>query len=157
MKYFCLVIFLLLSGQSHAATDLALPRFVSIKSDEVNMRTGPGLRYQIKWIVRRKHLPLEVIAEFEEWRKVRDMHGDEGWLHYAMLSNNRTVMLHNEQVLLKKPEKNAPPVAKLESGVVAVLDECTTDYCQIELEDYQGWVERSAVWGVYPEEWQREE
>jgi SH3-like domain-containing protein len=137
-----------------AKTELGLPRYVSLKSGEVNVRTGPGLRYQIKWVIKREHLPLEVIAEFEQWRKVRDMDGEEGWLHSSMLTGQRRVMIIGEDVTIRTDAAaEAAPVAKIQKGAVADLEECTKAFCHIESGEYEGWVERNAVWGVYPDEW----
>lgn len=138
-----------------ARTDLQLPRFVSLKSDEVNVRTGPGLRYQIKWVIRRNGLPLEVIAEYEQWRKVKDIDGDDGWLHSSMLSNERSAMVIAEgEILRKDAAADAEPVAKIEKGAIAELLECTREFCRLHTGDYKGWVNRQSLWGIYPEEWQ---
>ena len=144
---------LLLAGDAEAQSELKLPRFVSIKSSEVNVRTGPGLRYQIKWVIKRDELPVEVIAEFEQWRKIRDIDGDEGWTHSAMLSGKRTVLIKGgEQILREKPEANAFPVAKLEKGALAEVLECNATYCKVKANEYRGWLERAQLWGIYPGE-----
>lgn len=139
----------------HAAETPTLPRFVSLKAGEVNLRSGPGLRYQIKWVIKRGGLPMEVIAEFEQWRKVRDIAGDEGWLHSSMLSSKRTVLLiGEEQVLRRSEEPDATLVARMEKGAYAELLECNKERCRLRSKDIKGWVDRSALWGIYPEEWQ---
>ena len=136
----------------HAAEELSLPRFVSIKSGEANIRTGPGKRYPIKWEVTRKNMPVEVITEFEQWRKIRDISGDEGWVHQSMLSGTRFVILESAQILRRSDSPSSRPTAKLESGVTARLKTCTEEWCEIQVNDVSGWVPRSEIWGVYPHE-----
>ena len=149
------VLFILLAclaGPALADTEakLPVPRFVTLGADEVNLRTGPGMRYPVRLVVRREGLPVEVIREFDIWREVRDMEGDEGWVHKNMLSGRRAVIVKGTvQTLLKKPEANARPVVKVEPGVIAALDECNDDWCRIEAAGYTGWISRDAVWGVY--------
>ncbi len=99
---------------AHAKTELKLPRFVSLKTNEANVRNGPGLQYQIKWVLKRKFIPLEVIAEFEQWRKIRDVDGDQGWVHRAMLSSKRTTLILGEtQTIREYPTFSSLPIAKL--------------------------------------------
>ena len=135
-----------------AADEAALPRFVSIKSGDANIRTGPGKRYPIKWQISRKNVPVEVLAEFEQWRKIRDVSGDEGWVHQSMLSSNRFVILQSQQILRKSDSQSSRPVAKLEAGFIAKLKTCTEEWCQVEVNDISGWALRSGVWGVYAHE-----
>ncbi len=132
---------------------LLVPRFVTLATDEVNMRTGPGMRYPIRMVIRKEGLPVEVIREFDIWRQVRDAQGDEGWVHQSMLSGRRAVILKKQvQPLLEKPKAEARPVARLEPGVVASLKSCNEDWCQISVAQFEGWVSRQALWGVYPQE-----
>lgn len=150
-----LLVFAVSTAPAHAEAELKLPRFVSLKAGEVNVRSGPGLRYQIKWVMKRGGLPLEVIAEFEQWRKIRDIEGSEGWLHSSMLSGKRTVMLNGEEQVLKRSEEpDAAPVARMQKGAYAELLECTKDRCRVKAQDIKGWVDRALLWGIYPEEWQ---
>ncbi len=117
------------------------------------MRTGPGLRYQIKWVLVREGLPVEVIAEFENWRKIRDIEGDEGWVHRSMLSNDRTVVVvHGRHTLHKSPYADAEPVAFLEQGVNGRLQGCDGAWCKVKVARYKGWLPREVLWGVYEEE-----
>jgi len=141
-------------NSAQAKTTLPLPRFVSLKSQEANVRAGPGLRYQIKWVVVRKNIPVEVIAEFEQWRKVKDMQGDEGWIHRSQLTNKRNVVITGEvtQVIHKYSSPDSLPVARAEPGVVAELLSCNQGACRVRAEGYRGWVRRENLWGIYPEE-----
>lgn len=133
---------------------LALPRFVTLRSSEVNLRTGPGVRYPIDWVYQREGLPMQVIDEFEAWRRVRDRDGTEGWVHQAMLSGRRTVVVLGEvQVLREEPRRDAPAVAMLEPGFLASLESCPQDWCEIVAEgpegsSYHGWLLRQVLWGV---------
>jgi len=132
---------------------LPLPRFVSLRADEVNMRTGPGVQYPVEWVYVRKDLPVEVIAEFETWRKIRDWEGTQGWVHQSMLRGTRTVLLRDRlRVLRQDPEDGAPAVARLEPGVIGELDRCAGAWCRIEVEGLKGWIRRGEIYGIRPEE-----
>lgn len=148
------ILLLSVSGDAWAKTDLSLPRFVSIRASEANVRTGPGLRYQIKWVMVRKNMPVEVIAEFEQWRKIRDIQGDEGWVHRSMLSGKRYAIVQGEeQILRRHPEPNEVPVARAEMGVLGQVSECRPEYCQIRIDGgYKGWIAKDHLWGVYSAE-----
>lgn len=148
----CCAVFLY-SEQGMAQSDLPLPRFVSTKSDEVNMRTGPGLRYPITWVFQRQYLPLEVIAEFEQWRKVRDIEGDEGWIHQSMLTGQRSVItLQEMRNMHREPDSQSATLAYIEPGAQAKLVQCQKLWCHVEVDDIRGWLPRAFLWGVYKEE-----
>ena len=151
------IIFLLFvfvgSGENAVAQELPLPRFVSLKSAEANVRKGPGLNYPIKWVLVRKNMPVEVIAEFEQWRRIRDIDGEEGWVHRAMLNGSRSVTIQgNAHTLYKNPGEDSQPIALIESGVSAELIECEEEWCRVEINGYRGWVSRKSLWGIYPDE-----
>jgi SH3-like domain-containing protein len=136
-----------------ASTGLAVPRYVSLRSDEVNLRTGPGVRYPIEWVLQHRHMPVEVLAEFETWRKIRDFQGTEGWVHESMLSGRRyAVVTGAVRSLHRDPEPPSPVVARLEPGVVAEIVECRKDWCRLDSDGYKGWLTRADFWGVYPNE-----
>lgn len=136
------------------AEELPLPRFACVRSDETNVRTGPGKRYQIKWVMTKKNMPVEIVREFEQWRKIRDIRGDEGWVHANMLSGGRYVIVQNSaQVLRKTSSDSSRAVAKLEPGVVARLENCENEWCRVEVSDEaEGYLKRTGLWGVYPGE-----
>jgi SH3-like domain-containing protein len=141
------------TGAVAAEKNLPVPRFVSLRSDEVNVRTGPGERYPIDWVFTRKGMPVEILAEFDIWRKVRDWQGTEGWVHQRMVTGTRTVMVKGEMRSLRSdPDPAARPVAKAEPGVVARLLECRGAWCRVEAQGITGWLERGEIWGVYPDE-----
>jgi SH3-like domain-containing protein len=136
-----------------AESSLPVPRFVSLRSDEVNVRTGPGVRYPIDWVFVRKTMPVEVLAEVETWRKVRAVDGTEGWVHQSMLTSRRTAIVMGEvRTLRKKNDPEAAAVALLEPGVIGTLLECRTSWCRLEVAGQKGWLPRDQVWGVLPTE-----
>ncbi len=130
-----------------------VPRFASLRSGEVNVRTGPGVRYPVDWVFVRKNMPVEVVAEFDTWRKIRDWQGTEGWVHQSMLSRRRTAVVLGDTITLRRtaaPE--SPTVAQAEAGVIGQVIECREAWCRFEAEGVKGWVERERLWGVYPQE-----
>jgi SH3-like domain-containing protein len=141
---------------AHAqGSGLPLPRFVSLRSDQVNMRAGPGVRYPVDWVYLRQDLPVEVIAEFDTWRKIRDPDGAEGWVHQSMLTGRRNVMIRQDKAMLRRTADDiASPSAWLQAGVLGKLIQCPRDsiYCRVEVSGYQGWLRRDEVWGVYRSE-----
>jgi len=153
-KIIALALLLLLAAPGYllAQTEgVGLPRFASIRADQVNLRTGPGVRYPIDWVYTRRGAPLEVIAEFDNWRKVRDWEGTVGWVHASMLTPKRTlIVLDKVQMLRLTDDDNARPVARLEPKVVGTILSCPegTAFCEVEVGDYKGWLKRDAFWGV---------
>jgi len=144
-----------LLAQSTKSTGLPLPRFVSLRSDEVNMRTGPGVQYPVDWVYKRQFLPVEIIAEFGTWRKIRDWQGTQGWIHQSMLGGRRTLIVTGaERSLRKKARSNSKPIARLEPGVVGRLVKCpeTMGWCRVEVGGFDGWLRRVDFWGVYRNE-----
>ena len=136
---------------------LPLPRFVSLRSNLVNIHVGPGNHYPVEWQYVRQNMPVEVIAEFDTWRQIRDWQGTEGWVHKSLLSGKRHVwVLHKIRKLYKDPAEKSKIVAQVEPGVVANVLECQGAWCRIEIKSngqkYKGWMKRHGVWGVYPNE-----
>ena len=139
---------------AHAANeDLPLPRFASLRSNEVNLRTGPGTNYPVDWVLTRRAMPVEVLAEFDIWRKIRDWQGTVGWVHQSMLTGNRTTLiLASPRLLRSDPGGGARPVVQLEPGVIAKLLECSGEWCRLEANGYRGWLKRDEFFGVFPNE-----
>lgn len=136
-----------------AETGLAVPRFVALRSGEVNVRTGPGRRYPILWVFQRRYLPVEIIAEFDTWRRVRDREGAIGWVHQSTLTGRRSVIVAGRtRTLMRRPEPTAPPVAQAEADVIAHLLKCVGGWCRIDAGGYKGWLKRAEIWGVYANE-----
>lgn len=138
-----------------AAAGLPIPRFVSLRTNPINMRTGPGVRYPVDWVYVRRYLPVEVIGEFETWRRIRDPEGAEGWVHQNMLSGKRTAVVTQTAAGLKRAAADTAEItATLEPGVIVNLLRCPADsgYCRVEVTGLQGWLRRDQFWGAYPNE-----
>jgi SH3-like domain-containing protein len=144
------------------ATGLPLPRFVSLKSDRVNMRSGPGVEYPTLWVYRRVGLPLEVIKEFEGWRQVRDSEGATGWVMQSLLSGRRTAQVMPWEIkanqtpplvaLRSDDRESSAPIAEIEAGVIANITSCDGRWCNIAIGDVRGYVQQNKLWGVYSNE-----
>lgn len=142
-----------LAAERGPVTNLPIPRFVSLKTSEGNARRGPSTAHRIDWVFTRKDMPLEIIGEYGHWRQVRDRDGATGWVHYSLLSGSRTVIVERDLAALRsKPEDDAPAAAHVEAGVVARLGECTRDWCRVSVDGYKGWLRKTALWGVTPDE-----
>ncbi|GAB4166997.1 MAG: SH3 domain-containing protein [Rickettsiaceae bacterium] len=135
-------------------TDLPVPRFVTIKFDEVNARTGPESDCPIEWVFIKKGEPVEVIAEYGQWRKIKDISDEGGWVHSSVISGNRSVIVIAKNVvpLLSSPGKHDKVIAKLSPQLRCNLHKCQSDWCQVSCKSYKGWVARKSLWGIYPEE-----
>ena len=134
-------------------TNLPLPRYVSLKANEANARRGPDQSHRIDWVYKRRDLPLRVTAEFEHWRRVEDIEGKGGWMHYALLSGIRTVMVQTDMTqLYHRPDTGSAQTALLERGVIARLRECQRDWCRLEVDGARGWSEKRHLWGVEMED-----
>ncbi|MCY4591424.1 MAG: SH3 domain-containing protein [Alphaproteobacteria bacterium] len=129
-------------------TGLPIPRFVSLRAAEVNMRAGPGREYKIMWVYLRRGLPMEVVREFGHWRQVREFSGESGWIRSNMLSGIANVQVIAEiGTMHAEPATGSRLVARMERGVIAKLHDCEGEWCRIEAKDYEGWVNRAQVWG----------
>lgn len=134
---------------------LPLPRFVSLRAGEVNMRSGPGVQYPVDWVYKRRHLPVEVIAEFQTWRKVRDHQGSQGWVHQTMLGGERTaIVLGRTRTMRAEADSNARAVAKLEPEVIVTVTACPREgqWCRVKASGLDGWLRRVEIWGVRKDE-----
>jgi SH3-like domain-containing protein len=134
-------------------TNLPLPRFVSLKSDNGNARRGPGLTHRVDWIFTREGMPLRITAEYENWRRVEDIDGVGGWVHYSLLSGARTVIVTSDMApALAEAAADAPVVFQAEAGVIARVLSCVADWCRISADGERGWVQAASLWGVLPGE-----
>jgi SH3-like domain-containing protein len=138
---------------------LPLPRFVSLKSAKVNSRIGPGVTYAVDWRYMKAGLPMEIIQEFDNWRRVRDSDGSEGWINQALLSGKRTAIVAPWQKgkraqinLLEEPDTKAATVAILDPGVIGEIAACNGEWCEMTFEGHSGWIAQSLLWGAYPGE-----
>ncbi|MYM54267.1 SH3 domain-containing protein [Thalassovita mangrovi] len=134
-------------------TNLPLPRFVSVKAAEANVRRGPGLTHRIDWVFKRRNMPVEITAEYGHWRRIRDRDGAGGWIHYSLLSGVRHVIVDKDMLAMHvRPEADTAITARLELGVIAKLENCTPDWCRLRAGGYRGWVPKDTLWGVKPDE-----
>lgn len=137
-----------------SSSGLPIPRFVTLAADKVFVRTGPALRYPIKWVYQRVNMPVEIIQEFDTWRKIRDMDGDNGWVHQSLLSGERSVIVKGENNLAvrKDPREGGRVMVYFEPDVVAAAEQCHKEWCEISKDGYSGWTERKFLWGIYDSE-----
>ena len=141
------------SADRGPVTNLPMPRFVSLKASEGNVRRGPSLSHRIDWVFTRRNMPLQVVAEHGHWRRVEDREGAGGWVHYTLLSGVRTVLIEQDMAALHaKPDDTSPIEAYAEAGVIARLGVCEYEWCRISAEGAKGWVKKSAFWGIMPGE-----
>lgn len=139
--------------QRGPVTNLPLPRYVSLKGSEGNARRGPSLSHRVDWVFRHAGMPLRVTAEYGQWRRVEDRDGAGGWVHYSLLSGVRTAVVLDEMAQLHtRPDPQSAVAARAEAGAVVKLDACTRDWCQVSGGGVKGWVPKTALWGVDPDE-----
>jgi SH3-like domain-containing protein len=140
-----------------SVSGLQVPRFVSLKSDRVNARVGPNRDQDVRWVYTRAGMPVEIVAEYENWRRIRDWEGSEGWVYHALLSGRRTAV-----VVPKKKEELVPlhsdadassaVVAKLQDGVLMNLKSCDGKWCRVAGKNFEGYIAQERLWGAYPNE-----
>ena len=153
------------AGAAPAAGDLAtgsvsglpVPRFVSLKSDRVNVRSGPNKDQEVRWVYTRAGMPVEITAEFENWRRIRDWEGAEGWVYHSLLSGKRFAVvvptLKDDLVpLYARPDAASAATARLQSGVLGQLKSCNGSWCQFAGKNFDGWIRQERLWGAYPNE-----
>jgi SH3-like domain-containing protein len=134
-------------------TNLPMPRFVSLKASEGNVRRGPSLTHRIDWVFTRRNMPLRIVAEHGHWRRVEDREGAGGWVHYTLLSGARTVLIEQDMAPIHKSADPASPVqAYAEAGVIARLGKCAAGWCRVTVEGAKGWIKRETFWGMMPGE-----
>ena len=154
-----LFLFFLLSFSSHSysaevgeITGMPLGRYASLKSDEVNVRTGPGTRYPIAWVFQRAKMPVQIISEYEHWRKIRDFEGVDGWVHKAMLSGNKTAIVTQDGFIMRlAASEQSPPIAKLSPTLVGDIQKCQDGWCLLQVKSFKGWVKKDYLWGAINE------
>lgn len=148
-------------ADAKGASGLPLPRFVSLKATRVNLRIGPSTDYAVSWLYLKSGLPVEIIQEYETWRRIRDADGTEGWVSQSLLSGERTAVAapwmrsdaSGIYVNMRRDSmSNAQIVAKLEPGVLMTLKECTGNWCRATVDGLTGWVSQAEIWGAYPGE-----
>lgn len=140
-----------------SASGLPIPRYVSLKSDHVNVRAGPTKDNDVAWVYTRSGLPVEITAEFENWRRVRDSEGSEGWVYHSLLSGRRTAVVTMKAKddlapIYDRADPNSSVAAKLQAGVVAQVKKCVSNWCRVIGNGFDGWIEQQRLWGVYADE-----
>jgi SH3-like domain-containing protein len=146
------------AGEPGNGSGLRLPRFVSLKSDKVNVRGGPNKDQNVTWVYTRTGLPVEITAEFENWRRIRDWEGAEGWVYHSLLSGRRTGLIAakpktDEPVpIYSNADNQSAVVARLEAGVLGTVKRCDGQWCRVTGNGFDGWVQQDRLWGVYPNE-----
>ena len=140
-----------------SSSGLPVPRYVSLKSDHVNVRAGPTKDNDVAWVYTRSGLPVEITAEFENWRRVRDSEGAEGWVYHSLLSGRRTAVITMKTKddlapLYDRADSNSEIAARLQAGVVAQVKKCAAGWCRITGNGFDGWIEQQRLWGVYADE-----
>jgi len=155
------------AGEAVAAGDvgtgtqsgLPVPRFVSLKSDRVNVRGGPAKDHEVTWVYTRSGLPVEITAEYENWRRIRDWEGAEGWVYHSLLSGRRTALIAAKPKaatdlipLHESADASSRVTARLDAGVLGSVKRCSDNWCRIVGEGFDGWIEQERLWGVYPNE-----
>ena len=144
-------------AQRSGPSGLPLPRFLSLKSDKVNVRGGPSRDHAVSWTFVKEGLPVEIIQEFDNWRRIRDFAGDDGWVFHKLLSGGRTVLVSPDKKtglisVYETESKDSNLVAWLEPRVVVNLSRCDGTWCRIDVETVTGWIEQAEIYGVYPKE-----
>jgi SH3-like domain-containing protein len=140
-----------------AMSGLPVPRYVSLKADKVNVRGGPSRDHDVSWVFTRAGIPVEITAESENWRRIRDAEGAEGWVFHSLLSGRRTALISpNAKTavfsLFERPSEDARVVAKLEPRVLGTVRNCDKKWCRIFGEGFDGFIQQHLLWGVYPNE-----
>ena len=140
-------------AEAGPVTGRPLPRYVSLKAKRAYVRRGPSRAHRVDWVLVRRGMPLQIIAEYGNWRRVRDMDGAAGWVHYSLLRGDRTaIVLPDELALREAPAENAKPTARAEAGVIVALEACRPQWCLVEAGRAQGWAPKKSLWGVDPAE-----
>jgi SH3-like domain-containing protein len=140
-----------------SSSGLPIPRYVRLKSDHVNVRAGPTKDNDVAWVFTRSGLPVEITAEFENWRRVRDSEGAEGWVYHSLLSGRRTAVVTMKSKgdlapLYDRANSGGAVTARLQAGVIAQVRTCDSHWCHIAGDGFDGWIEQQRLWGVYADE-----
>lgn len=136
-----------------SGTGLALPRFASLHTDDVNLRTGPGTRYPIEWVYHTEGLPVEITAEFDIWRRIRDWEGSEGWVHKNGLTGKRTaIVTQGGKALYSSDSLTSHAVAMIEAHAIGDIQSCQAAWCKVHFGSIKGYMQKSDFWGAYAQE-----
>ena len=147
MQKFLIILFFLLLIPFHVLSE-ENNYFVSLKKNKVYVRYGPGKNYPIKYIYKKKFLPIKVIDKKDNFRRIIDHKKNSGWIHRIMLTKLKSLITLEEKIVFKKNTKFSKPVVKLEKGRLVIIKKCKLNWCKIETENYSGWIETKNVWGI---------
>jgi SH3-like domain-containing protein len=138
---------------------LPIPRFVTLKSGRVNLRVGPGRNYPVEWMYLKSGLPVEVIQEYDNWRRIRDSEGTEGWINQSLLSGKRSGIAapwfkgkEASITLTREPDQKSRLIATVEPGAMGMIEQCDGQWCEMRFGSYSGYVQQALIWGAYPDE-----
>ena len=123
--------------------------YLILKNNKVNVRYGPGFNYQIKYIYKKKNLPIKVIDKKENFRRIIDFKKNSGWIHISQLKKGKSIILLKDQILFKKPTKYSKPLFKIAKGRLLLVKKCKKKWCKVKTEDYLGWIITNNIWGTY--------
>ncbi|MBV2142174.1 SH3 domain-containing protein [Falsochrobactrum sp. TDYN1] len=148
------------AGTRLGPSGLPVPRFVSLKPARANLRVGPGRQYAVSWLFLKAGLPVEIIQEYDNWRRIRDADGTEGWVYQSLLSGKRTAaaapwLKDNQGAMItmwRDANETSGIAAEVEPGVIGTVRECNGEWCELEVKGTKGWFRQSELWGVYPGE-----
>ena len=152
------------ANETGISTGLPIPRYVSLKSNTVKLRVGPGKKYQTSYLYQCINNPVKIIAEFDNWRKIEDINNTQGWIHQSLISGSKYVIINNNTILIKKglinkltknqslifqaSDEKSSPILKVEYGVLARLIKCKKHWCKIAIQNYSGWIRKINIWGI---------
>ncbi|MBP6985963.1 MAG: hypothetical protein KBB83_05155 [Alphaproteobacteria bacterium] len=152
-RFIVLCLLFLWDIPTHAKSGLPVPRFVSLRSAHINVRVGPGKDYPIEWVYMRANLPVEIIAEFENWRKIKDIENSEGWVHQSMLSGTRYGLVQGATYDIKyKASKESETIAQIEPDAMVRINKCQGEWCKVQVDTFKGYIPRESLWGIYAQE-----
>ncbi|RPG98382.1 MAG: hypothetical protein CBC66_001430 [Candidatus Pelagibacter sp. TMED106] len=143
-KIFITILFSIIFFESFAKTD---QKFLSLKKNKVNVRYGPSFDSPIKYVYKKINLPIKQIDKKENWRRIIDLKNNSGWIHSRMLKKSNSIIILENKILFSKPSTFSKPIARLESGRLLIIKTCQTDWCNINTDNYSGWIKNNNIWG----------
>jgi len=123
--------------------------YLILKNNEVNVRYGPGFDYPIKYVYKKKNLPIKVIDKKENFRRIIDFKKNSGWIHVSQLKKGKSLILLKDQILFSKPTRYSKPIIKIAKGRLLLVKKCKKKWCKVKTEDYLGWIITNNIWGTY--------
>ena len=146
MQKFLIILFFLLINPYNVTSE-ENNYFVSLKKDKVYVRYGPGKNYPIKYIYKKKFLPIKVIDKKDNFRRIIDHKKNSGWIHISQLRKSKSLIVTSQKILFKKPTKYSKPLARLDVGRLLLIKKCEKNWCNIETEKFSGWIDKTNIWG----------